>query len=107
MSAPHIRCDHDALGQVSQMFSKQSSEIAGVNKKLKSAMETLEGGDWIGRGATAFFQEMNDAINPSMQRLQEALDEASSTTKEISKTMEDADDEAQRVIVQVEITISM
>ena len=63
MSSPKIRCDYDDLQKVSQIFSAQNSEIARVNRKIKSAQGTLEGGDWIGKGAKAFFNEMNSYGN--------------------------------------------
>ena len=59
-----IRFDYDELGQMSKMFAAQGSEIAGVNRKIKAAQATLEGGDWIGKGAKAFSQEMNNDVNP-------------------------------------------
>lgn len=57
-------------------------------------METLKGGDWIGKGATAFYSEMNDQVMPTMQRLQRALTEAARITQQISQIMKEAEQEA-------------
>lgn len=99
MSAPHIRCDHDQIQKISSQFSAQSSAIAGINRKLKSAQATLEGGDWIGRGATQFLKEMNNEINPAMKRLQTAMDEAAKVTKQVSQAFKDAEEESSRILI--------
>ena len=102
MSAPEIRCDHDQIQKIGSQFSAQSSAIAGVNRKLKSAQSTLEGGDWIGRGATEFFKEMNSEINPAMTRLQKAMDEAANVSKQISQAMKNAEDESSRILIIIQ-----
>ncbi len=99
MSAPQIRCDHDQIQKISSQFSAQSSAIAGINRKLKSARATLEGGDWIGRGATQFLKEMNNEINPAMKRLQKAMDEAAKVTKQVSQAFKDAEEESSRILI--------
>jgi WXG100 family type VII secretion target len=50
--------------------------------------------DWIGRGSKAFFNEMRGEVIPATLRLQQALEEAGRVTKEISQTMQQADEEA-------------
>ena len=102
MSAPEIRCDHDQIQKIGSQFSAQSSAIAGVNRKLKSAQSTLEGGDWIVRGATEFFKEMNSEINPAMTRLQKAMDEAANVSKQISQAMKNAEDESSRILIIIQ-----
>lgn len=99
MSAPHIRCDHDQIQKMASQFSAQSSAIAGINRKLKSAQATLEGGDWIGRGATQFLKEMNNEINPAMKRLQKAMDEAAKVTKQVSQAFKNAEEESSRILI--------
>jgi WXG100 family type VII secretion target len=102
MSAPEIRCDHDQIQKIGSQFSAQSSAIGGVNRKLKSAQATLEGGDWIGRGATQFFKEMNSEINPAMKRLEKAMDEAANVSKQISQTLTNADEESSRILIIIQ-----
>ncbi len=102
MSAPEIRCDHDAIQKIGSQFSAQSSAIAGVNRKLKSAQATLEGGDWIGRGAIEFFKEMNGEINPAMKRLQKAMDEAANVSKQISQALKNAEDESSKILIIIQ-----
>ena len=97
MSSPRIRCDYDDLQKVSKIFSSQNSEIARVNRKIKSAQGTLEGGDWIGKGAKAFFSEMNGEVNPSLKRLEKAMAQAARITKQISQIMKQAEDDSSNI----------
>jgi WXG100 family type VII secretion target len=97
MSSPKIRCDYDDLQKISQIFSAQNSEIARINRKIKSAQGTLEGGHWIGKGAKAFFKEMNGEVNPAMKRLEKAMAQAARITKQISKIMKQAEDDSSNI----------
>jgi WXG100 family type VII secretion target len=94
MSAPTIRSDYDQLRSMAQAFRAQSENIQKQSQQLKSDMETLQGGDWEGKGAQAFYREMGDTVMPTMQRLQRALAEASRITQQISQVMKAAEDEA-------------
>jgi WXG100 family type VII secretion target len=94
MSAPTIRSDYDQLRSMAQSFRAQSENITKQSQQLKTNMDTLQGGDWIGTGAQAFYKEMGDMVLPTMQRLQRALGEASRITQQISQIMKAAEDEA-------------
>jgi WXG100 family type VII secretion target len=104
MPSIQIRCDYDQVNQIASMFTAQGSAIAGVNKKIKAAQQTLEGGDWIGKGATAFFQEMNNEVNPSMKRLEKAMEEAASITKQIHNVMHQAEEESSKILVTINVS---
>jgi WXG100 family type VII secretion target len=79
---------------MAQSFRSQSENITKQSQALKTDMDTLQGGDWIGKGAQAFYKEMVDTVMPTMQRLQRALAEASRITQQISQVMKAAEDEA-------------
>jgi WXG100 family type VII secretion target len=79
---------------MAQSFRSQSENITKQSQALKSDMDTLQGGGWIGKGAQAFYKEMGDTVMPTMQRLQRALAEASRITQQISQIMKAAEDEA-------------
>lgn len=102
MPAVQIRIDHDQMGQISQIFSAQNAAVAGVNKKLKSAQETLQSGDWIGKGADAFYKEMEGEINPAMKRLEQAMEEAARVTKQIGQIMNDAEEESSSILIIIQ-----
>lgn len=94
MSAPQVRSDYDQLTSVAQAFSTHADNTQKTIQSVKSQMDTLQGGDWIGQGAKAFYKEMNDQVLPTFNRLQRALSEASRITKQISQIMKQAEDEA-------------
>jgi WXG100 family type VII secretion target len=79
---------------MAQAFRSQSENITKQSQQIKANVETLQGGDWIGKGAQAFYREMGDQVMPTMQRLQRALAEASRITQQISQIMKQAEDEA-------------
>lgn len=93
-----IKIIYDDMEKVSKIFNQQQNQIAQVNKKLKSAQEQLEGGkDWIGHGATQFYNEMNSDIMPAMKRLEQAMGQASQISKKIHGIMKQAEDESASV----------
>jgi len=83
MSAPTVRSDYDQLKNASQSFSSQADTLNGMNQNLQSCMETLQGGDWIGQGAQAFYKEMGDSVMPTLKRLQNAMQESARITQQI------------------------
>ncbi len=94
MTAPRVRADYDVLRTMSASWRQQAGETARSFQQLRSQMQTLQGGDWVGKGATAFYTEMNDQVLPTMQRLADALTAAGDTTQKISGLMKLAEDEA-------------
>lgn len=94
MSAPQIRGNYDELTTISGTLRSQGDAIKAMNQRLKSAQETLKGGDWIGKGATKFYQEMDGQVMPALQRLTNALTEAGRVTKEIANVIKQAEEES-------------
>ena len=98
MSARTVRADYEALTQVGQQFSRQTDATRRTLQQLKRNMDVLQRGDWQGQGADKFYEEMNSAVLPSMQRLVNALDSAGHRTQDISRIMQEAEDEAANVL---------
>lgn len=98
MIAGRLRCHYDEMTKISQMFKQQEDAIKQVNRRLKSQQGTLQGGEWIGKGATKFFQEMNNEIMPSMTRLEKAMGQAAQVTRQIHSIMHQAEDEASGIL---------
>ena len=98
MSAPRVRSDYGQLKQIAQGFQGQADKSNSTLQSLKQQMQTLQGGDWIGKGADAFYQEMSSAVLPSMQRLTQALNRAATVTQQISQTVKQAEEDAARVL---------
>jgi WXG100 family type VII secretion target len=95
-----VRSNHDELKTIASKFSSEESAVNQMNQTLKSNIDTLQGGDWIGPGATAFYQEMNGDVMPSLKRLQQAMGEAARVTNQISQAMKNAESEASGALKQ-------
>jgi WXG100 family type VII secretion target len=98
MVAPQVRSDYDQLKEVQRSFTSQAEAVAKSTQHIRSVMDRLQGGDWIGEGAQKFYQEMNDQVIPTLNRLHKALEEAARATGTISQTMKNAEDEAAGVL---------
>lgn len=88
-----IKADYDQLEQVATGFTNEAQAIEEMFQSVRGGMDNLQGA-WVGRGSDAFFAEMQDEVIPALNRLRDALNDAGQVTKEISQTMEQADEEA-------------
>lgn len=94
MSASKIRADHDALKQIAQSFASNAQTIEQTTQSLKSNLDPLRSGDWVGKGADKFYAEMDSSVLPTYKRLSKSLNTASTVTKKISQIMQQAEDDA-------------
>lgn len=94
MPARRVRIDHDSLQQVAQTFGRQLSATQRSVQNIQQRLNVLQGGDWIGQGANAFFQEMQSEVLPALNRLLRALETSERVTKQISGLLRDAEQEA-------------
>lgn len=99
MPAIQIRIAYDEMGQVAKTFQKNAEDIGSAHQRIKAAQDKLADGAWIGDGARKFQGEMESSINPSLKGLQEAMEEASRVSVDISKIMHEADEDASSTIV--------
>jgi WXG100 family type VII secretion target len=92
--AERIRADYDLLVEIARTIERQSNELGLQADRMRRQVEVLEGGDWIGAGARAFYREMGSEVLPAMQRLVKGLQSAARTTQQASRTMRRAEDES-------------
>lgn len=104
MPAQRIRVDYDALAQISQIFARQSEELQRTVQRVQQQKDNLEGGDWVGKGATAFYQEMDGEVLPSLKRLTTALNTADRVARQISQIMNQAEEEAARILITIGVS---
>lgn len=97
MPPARVRADHHSLSQVAQSFNKTADTNQKLVQQLKSKLDTLRGGDWIGKGADTFYAEMDSQILPSLQRLIKALHNSARVTTKISQLMQQADEDVGRL----------
>jgi len=70
-----FRVDHIMLTQLVGNIFQHAATVEDVIKLLSGPFETLRGGDWIGVGADKFYQEMENAIFPGLQVLNQSLND--------------------------------
>src|SRR3989304_3643409 len=100
MTAPKVvRADYDALKQVEQRLKQHSDACGQTLQRIQQAMDALEGGNWKGEGAKAFFREMNSDVLPSWKRLVAVLESASQTILKVSQIMQQAEAEAAMLFI--------
>jgi WXG100 family type VII secretion target len=92
--ANFVRAEYDQLSEISGTFESESGQVARRVDTIRRLMETLEGGDWIGKGAQAFFREMHSEVLPALQRLVKALAFAAKATQQASQAMKEAEEES-------------
>jgi len=80
-----IKVSFDALPKVQSSFRAQAEATQKTIGNLSKTINQLRGGDWFGEGATAFFNEVDSQIIPSMKNLKKVLDEGDRVSKEIEK----------------------
>ena len=98
MASSVVRADYDALRSMSQSFGRGAEEARQSLQRVRSQVAVLQGGDWKGTGATAFYQEMDSSVVPTLTRLVKALEQAQQVTLQISQIMKGAEDEAARCL---------
>lgn len=89
-----IQAQYDQLEQIAMRFGRHAEATAQTTQRLQQSLRALQAGAWQGRGAAAFFGEMNAHILPSLQRLSSAFLEGNRTTLQIAQVMKDAEEEA-------------
>lgn len=99
MPALKIHVEFDELGKIAKTFQQHADDISAAHRRIKGAADTLEGGDWIGKGAKKFLGEMESSIHPSMQGLKDVMEEASRVTNDIGKVMHEAEEDASNAVV--------
>jgi WXG100 family type VII secretion target len=94
MTAPRVRADYDQLATIAKLFGQEGEATRQALHKITRQMEVLQGGDWIGRGANAFYAEMRQDILPALRRLAQALENGQQVSQQISQIMHEAESSA-------------
>lgn len=96
MTREIIQAQYEQLDAVGQRFGSQSEQTAAMAARVNATMQSLKNGGWEGRGAAAFFGEMERSIGPALQRLDAALREAQRVTLHIRQVVQMAEEDAAR-----------
>jgi len=91
--AEKIQVDYEGLGQLASQVSKMADEMEKIYSKILSQTEVLAN-SWIGRGANAFQQEMDELVLPGLKRLYEGLNTTSMSLNQLGTHWKGVEDEA-------------
>ena len=80
-----IQANYEQLEEIKAKFGQEAEAAQSMQQNLAGAFKPLEDGGWLGRGADAFFNEMNGEILPAVRRFIEALLKANQVTGEIAE----------------------
>jgi len=91
--AEKIEADYAELQRMDGVFRKSSDEVDASYNQIKNQVDVLRQ-TWTGRGADAFFQEMDRELMPALRKLSNAMEQGGSTTIAIANIVEQAEDDA-------------
>ena len=91
--ADKIEVNYAELQRIAGGFSQGADQVDSMIQKIKAGYENLRS-TWEGRGATAFFKEMDELVFPSLNKLKAALTQANQTTNQVASLFEQAESEA-------------
>lgn len=95
-----IHVDYDELEVVATRLAQQAEEADTALRNCRSCLDTLQSGAWIGKGANAFFTEMENDILPAQQRLFEALSFGNEMVNAVHNSVKQGEDDARVVFVR-------
>ncbi len=93
MAGFRIRADFDSLDKVGKTFSQQAEATNRSLQKINQQVSTLRGGDWVGKGAIQFYQDMDDLLLPSLNRLVKALEAGGTAMQKVGQIMHHTDED--------------
>lgn len=88
-----IKISFDDTGKVINTFKQQHEDVGKMLNQLKAATEQLRGGDWVGKGATQFYKDMDDQLLPAVQRLQKAMQAGADHVQKANSIMNQANED--------------
>jgi WXG100 family type VII secretion target len=97
--ADKVQADYEQLEQISGQFSTQSDTVHDLTQTVRSSLQQLEDGGWIGGGADSFYSEMHSVIFPTLQKLINALNDGANTTRQVAQKLAEAEEESQSLFV--------
>ena len=97
LMADHVELNYEGLERIKSSFDQQAQEAENMLRKISGQVQGLQGGQWIGQGANAFYNEMNELLLPAIQRLVKALQEGSRVVGQIMTEFRNAEEESRSV----------
>lgn len=94
MTVPIIQAEFEELEQISRQFDELAAINLAMCQRVTTTFDNLVPNGWEGSAASAFHNEMESDIVPTLQRLVESLATAAEVTRLIVSVLESAEEEA-------------
>ena len=94
MPAEVIQARYETLTNIAGRFGRQAEQSSQYAVRVRERMVALQNGGRQGRGAQAFFAEMENEVLPVVGRLSTALSEAQTVTLHIIEILREAEKDA-------------
>jgi WXG100 family type VII secretion target len=91
-----IQVDYEQLATIAKRFDTSANQITEMRQQLRQRTTRLRR-SWEGKAAIAFLTEWDQTLEPALQRLIQALQQAGATTQQISRVLAEAEQEAARL----------
>jgi WXG100 family type VII secretion target len=93
MASDRFQAKYEELEQLSGMFSTQAGQVGETMGKLKQAIDNIEG-KWIGEANKKYMDDWENSVLPGLNKLQNALNEGASRTKQMGQLIHDHEQQA-------------
>lgn len=93
-----IQINYEAVQKIAGRFEDNAERMRALSEALRGGVDNLRGGGWIGRGADAFYREMDQLVLPTLVNLQQALTTTSSTLDTITQQFRQSEEEAEQTV---------
>lgn len=99
--AEKVVVNFETLNTISSNMQQQADQVQQLINTLTPKIEDLRAGGWIGNGANAFYQEMDNAVTPTLEALKKALEETQDAFTQMATDFNNADDEICQIMGSV------
>jgi WXG100 family type VII secretion target len=100
MPADHVQIDYDQIVDIARRFAREATATEELVNRIRSVKSQLEGGGWVGRGAGAFYAEMDTLVIPALRRLVDALDVSGNTMNAVVEKLGQTEQDASTIPIR-------
>jgi WXG100 family type VII secretion target len=93
--AERVEAKYDELEQLANRFMQACNNCQQMMQEVQSHVSGLQGDNWVGQGANAFYNEMGDLVFPAMRKLIDALQTAAQTSRQVAQVLHEAEETCQ------------
>jgi WXG100 family type VII secretion target len=91
-----IEIKYGTMAEIGRRLARCAEAVEALQQRIQQQVGNLENGGWAGEGSQAFFNEMNQAILPALQRLVQGLEAGDRTSQQIATLFREAEEAARK-----------